>query len=110
MSAARCELRVGPHRVAQETIRYGAPWMNGSADCDQRSPMATDEEPPGPLDLSSSILSTDFAYDARSVSVQSTVGLGADGWRRSTDNLPPNGSLGQAVLPFAPADDWPAIG
>jgi lysine 2,3-aminomutase len=37
--------------------------MNGSADCDQRSPMATDEEPPGPLDLSSSILSTDFRFD-----------------------------------------------
>ena len=32
--------------------------MNGSADCELSSPMATDEEPPGPLDLSSSILST----------------------------------------------------
>ena len=39
--------------------------MNGSADCELSSPMATDEEPPGPLDLSSSILSTDLAYDAQ---------------------------------------------
>ena len=38
--------------------------MNGSADCELSSPMATDEEPPGPLDLSSSILSTDLAYGA----------------------------------------------
>src|SRR6267142_2460918 len=36
--------------------------MNGSADCELSSPLATDEGPPGPLDLSSSILSTDFAY------------------------------------------------
>src|SRR4029078_10201391 len=35
--------------------------MNGSADCELSSPLATDEEPPGPLDLSSSILSTDVA-------------------------------------------------
>ena len=27
--------------------------MHGSADCDLRSLLATDEEPPGPLDLSS---------------------------------------------------------
>src|SRR6476620_7849074 len=36
--------------------------MNGSADCELSSPLATDEEPPGPLDLTSSILSTDLAY------------------------------------------------
>ena len=49
--------------------------MNGSADCDQCSPMATDEEPPGPLDLSSSILSTDLTYCGESVSVD-TLRLG----------------------------------
>src|SRR4051794_3908173 len=36
--------------------------MNGSADCELSSPMATDEEPPGPLDLTSSIISSDLAY------------------------------------------------
>src|SRR3954464_10754813 len=36
--------------------------MNGSADCQLSSPLATDEEPPGPLDLTSSIISTDLAY------------------------------------------------
>ena len=36
--------------------------MNGSADCELSSPLATDEEPPGPLDLSSSILPNDLAY------------------------------------------------
>ena len=54
--------------------------MNGSADCDQRSPMATDEEPPGPLDLSSSILTTDFAYDAQSVAVDTTLGIDTVDW------------------------------
>ena len=39
--------------------------MNGSADCDQRSLLATDEEPPGPLDLTSSILSADLRFDVR---------------------------------------------
>jgi lysine 2,3-aminomutase len=36
--------------------------MNGSADCELSSPLATDEEPPGPLDLSSSVLSSDFSH------------------------------------------------
>ncbi len=47
--------------------------MNGSADCDQCSPMATDEEPPGPLDLTSSILSTDLTYSGESVSVDTAA-------------------------------------
>lgn len=49
--------------------------MNGSADCEQRSLLATDEEPPGPLDLSSSILSTDLRFDGPSVSVESVLGF-----------------------------------
>jgi lysine 2,3-aminomutase len=65
--------------------------MNGSADCEPCSPMATDEEPPGPLDLSSSILSNELAYDAQSVSVDPTLGL-ANGWHGPID-------------PFAPAAD-----
>ncbi len=47
--------------------------MNGSADCESCSPTATDEEPPGPLDLSSSILSTDLAYAAETASVDATL-------------------------------------
>ena len=61
-------------RIASgRTTPYGAPWMNGSADCDQCSPMATDEEPPGPLDLTSSILSTDLTYSGESVSVDTAA-------------------------------------
>jgi lysine 2,3-aminomutase len=51
--------------------------MNGSADCDQCSPLATDEEPPGPLDLSSSILLTDLTYRERSASFDTAVGFAA---------------------------------
>jgi lysine 2,3-aminomutase len=47
--------------------------MNGSADCDQCSQMAADEEPPGPLDLTSSILSTDLKYCGDSVSVDTAA-------------------------------------
>lgn len=54
--------------------------MNGSADCHECSPIATDEEPPGPLDLSSSILPTDLAYDARGIAVD-TPGLATHGWQ-----------------------------
>jgi lysine 2,3-aminomutase len=54
--------------------------MNGSADCQPCSPMATDEEPPGPLDLSSSILPNEFAYNAAGVSVDAPPGFGLDGW------------------------------
>jgi lysine 2,3-aminomutase len=60
-------------------------WMNGSADCELSSPMATDEEPPGPLDLSSSILSTDLAYDAQRVSVDTTLALTAGHSDESSD-------------------------
>ncbi len=49
--------------------------MNGSADCDQRSSLATDEEPPGPLDLSSSILPNGLRFDA-GASVASPPGFG----------------------------------
>ncbi len=38
--------------------------MNGSAGCESSSQIATDEEPPGPLGLSSSIFTTDFAFAA----------------------------------------------
>jgi lysine 2,3-aminomutase len=61
--------------------------------------MATDEEPPGPLDLSSSILTTDFAYDVHSVSVDRTAGLNSDGWRGVP--VAPHTS-GHDGLPFAP--------
>jgi lysine 2,3-aminomutase len=84
--------------------------MNGSADCELSSPLATDEEPPGPLDLSSSILSTDLAYDAQSVSVDTTVVLGAGSWRGLSDPAALSGN-GHAGLPFAPiADDEPTNG
>lgn len=36
--------------------------MNGSADCQLSSPTAADEEPPGPFDLSSSILAPNYIY------------------------------------------------
>ncbi len=49
--------------------------MNGSADCEQCSPTATDEEPPGPLDLSSSILSSDPPYATNGVSANATLGF-----------------------------------
>jgi lysine 2,3-aminomutase len=49
--------------------------MNGSADCEQRSSLATDEEPPGPLDLSSSILPNGLRFDA-GASVASSPGFG----------------------------------
>ncbi|MEX0613936.1 MAG: hypothetical protein WD229_17590, partial [Pirellulales bacterium] len=47
--------------------------MNGSVDCGECSPIATDEEPPGPLDLSSSILSCDPPHDAKGHSADTTV-------------------------------------
>lgn len=40
--------------------------MNASADCDQSSLLAGDEEPPGPLDLSSSILTTQLTFGEES--------------------------------------------
>ena len=51
--------------------------MNGNADCESCSPTATDEEPPGPLDLSSSILSTDLTFAAETVSVDATLSVPA---------------------------------
>src|SRR3954462_577757 len=82
--------------------------MNGSADCGERSLLATDEEPPGPLDLSSSILSTDFAYDATSATVHSTIGF-ANGWHASHDAVPRDGSVQSPVLPFAATDEDSAV-
>jgi lysine 2,3-aminomutase len=78
--------------------------MNGSADCGERSLLATDEEPPGPLDLSSSILSTDFAYDARSATVHSTVAY-TSGWTASPETVPLDSALQATNLSFATADD-----
>src|SRR4051794_10944309 len=49
--------------------------MSGSADCGERSPLATDEEPPGPLDLTPAILSTDLRYDGNG-SADSQRGFG----------------------------------
>ena len=66
---------------------------------DMPEAMATDEEPPGPLDLSSSILATDFAYDAPSVSVDTTVGLNGNGWRGLA--IAPH-ATDHAALAFAP--------
>jgi lysine 2,3-aminomutase len=78
--------------------------MNGSADCGERSLLATDEEPPGPLDLSSSILSTDFAYDATSATAHSTVGY-ANGWHVSHETVRHDTALHTSGLPFSPTDD-----
>jgi lysine 2,3-aminomutase len=41
--------------------------MNGSADCDQSSQLATDEEPPGPLVLPFSLYTTDLAFAGENV-------------------------------------------
>ena len=78
--------------------------MNGSADCELSSPLATDEEPPGPLDLSSSILSTDFAYDAEIASIDTAAVLAASSWTGMTNGTAHNGN-GNAVLPFVPCAD-----
>jgi lysine 2,3-aminomutase len=48
--------------------------MNVSADCQPCSPMATDEEPPGPMDLSSSILSPELTYAANGDSASTKLG------------------------------------
>jgi lysine 2,3-aminomutase len=73
--------------------------MNGSADCDSCSQTATDEEPPGPLDLSLSILSTDLTYGAESVSVDTALSL-TPGFRHTPE------AVATATLPLA--DDYPA--
>jgi lysine 2,3-aminomutase len=78
--------------------------MNGSADCEQCSPKAADDEPPGPLDLTSSILSADFANDVPSASVDRSLGLGADRWRGLSDPSPLNGN-GYSLPRFAPVVD-----
>src|SRR5689334_5593082 len=83
--------------------------MNGSADCGERSLLATDEEPPGPLDLSSSILSTDFAYDARSTTVHSTLGFAGNGRHALPVSAPLDGPLHSPGLPFEAAQDDLAI-
>src|SRR5688572_26761871 len=93
-----------------ETTPYGAPWMNCSADCDQCSPMATDEEPPGPLDLSSSILSTDPAYAEESVSVETALSFATDLGESLTavasGTLPGVGTLHRnGYAPVAPVAD-----
>ena len=49
-----------------------------AADCDQGSPVATDEEPPGPLDLTSSIFSTDPTCGGEIVSVDTTRSYSSD--------------------------------
>jgi lysine 2,3-aminomutase len=46
----------------------GNTWMNGSADCEPCSQLAIEEEPPGPPDLMTSSLATDFAYVPEHVS------------------------------------------
>jgi lysine 2,3-aminomutase len=79
--------------------------MTGSADCDSCSPMATDEEPPGPLDLSLSILSTDLNYGAESVSVDTAISF-TPGFRHTPE------AVATATLPLAashPANGYDAL-
>jgi hypothetical protein len=79
--------------------------MNGSADCDSCSQTATDEEPPGPLDLSLSILSTDLNYGAESASVDTALSL-TPGFRHTPE------AVATATLPLAanyPADGFDGI-
>jgi lysine 2,3-aminomutase len=52
--------------------------MNGNADCDQSSQLATDEEPPGPLDLPSSLYSTGLTFAGDSVAVAPSLEYAAD--------------------------------
>ena len=82
--------------------------MNGSADCEQSSPMAADEEPPGPLDLTSSILATDLRFDAASVSIGSALSYGPALDRSfaavATATLPPPIAGGNGFA-IAPLDD-----
>jgi lysine 2,3-aminomutase len=56
--------------------------------------MATDEEPPGPLDLSLSILSTDLTYGAESVSVDTALSM-TPGFRHTPE------AVATATLPLA---------
>ena len=92
--------------------------MNASADCEQCSPTASDDEPPGPLDLSPSILTTNLAYANESVSVDPSLsfapGFGEPLTAVATGTLPVVGSLHRngyaAVAPVAegPYDAAPA--
>jgi lysine 2,3-aminomutase len=50
--------------------------MTGSADCEQCSPIASDEEPPGPSDLTSTILTADVTFANECISFDSTVTFG----------------------------------
>ncbi len=78
--------------------------MNGSADCGQSSQLAADDEPPGPLDLSSSILSTSFPRDTQSASADRSIVLGIDRWRGVSPPPSVNGN-GYSLPPFAPPVD-----
>ncbi|HEX5470843.1 MAG TPA: KamA family radical SAM protein [Lacipirellulaceae bacterium] len=77
--------------------------MNGSADCGQSSPLAADDEPPGPLDLSSSILSTSFPRETRSTLADRTTVLGVDRWN-GVSSPPAAAGNGYSLSPFASID------
>ena len=71
--------------------------MNGSTGCEMSSQLAVEEEPPGPLDLPSSLYATDLTFAGENVFVS----------RRS--NPPDSGLPGATSLPTA-ADSRPARG
>ena len=83
--------------------------MNGSADCGECSPTATDEEPPGPLDLSSSILSTEPTYDATGDTTGPTVSfataLGHSFSAVGTVSIPASIPAHNGYTAVAPGDD-----
>lgn len=49
--------------------------MNGPADCEPCSPVATEDEPPGPLDLSLSIPPSKSTYATNGISANTTLGF-----------------------------------
>jgi lysine 2,3-aminomutase len=77
--------------------------MNGSADCQPCSPMATDEEPPGPLDLSSSILPSSRTYAANGAVGGATLGV-ARAFSDSFTAFAPFGSVAASTSPLTNGD------
>ena len=88
--------------------------MNGSAGCDDGSQTATEDEPPGLRDLTSSILSNDLAFLGENASVDRTTNYDFDQRRimpaSATGTLPIRGvSLSNghsAVIPLADSPDF----
>jgi lysine 2,3-aminomutase len=70
--------------------------MIGSTGCEQSSQLASDEEPPGPLDLPSSLFSTELSFAGDSVSVAPPVNFSPNaGLPRCDYSEPPLPILGQ---------------